>query len=327
VPIASRLPDSAGRVLIGVNPRAGAQNRQALVTELVRQLQSRGFLATVIDQIDSLAAAAERFLAAGELRAVVAAGGDGTIRLIADRTPAGTPLLVLPLGTENLLAGYLEQAADPAELTQIVADGVCVGLDAGLAGNQLFTLMAGCGFDADVVRRLHHNRRGHIHHLSYAKPILDAIRTYDYPELRVHFAPAEAGDGADFTQEITARWVFVVNLPRYAGGLSFAPQASGTDGLLDICTFKEGSLWYGLMYLGGVMFGQHEGMDDFTHVQTRRVRIESSGSVPYQLDGDPGGELPVELSVVPRRLTMLVGRPWAQRQGWSEEVAETKQLR
>ena len=107
----------------------------------------------------------------------------------------------------------------------------------------LFTLMAGCGFDADVVRRLHRQRTGNIHHLSYAKPILDSIRKYDYPELRVTYAPADVVRRDELTAEITARWVFVVNLPRYAGGLSFAPQASGTDGLLDVCTFKEGSLW------------------------------------------------------------------------------------
>ena len=97
-----------------------------------------------------------------------------------------------------------------------------------------------------------------------------------------------------------------MNLPRYAGGLSFAPQASGTDGLLDVCTFKEGSLWYGLMYLGGVMLGQHEGMEDFVRIQTRRLRVEAAGPAPFQLDGDPGGELPVEFSVLPGRLTMLV---------------------
>jgi diacylglycerol kinase (ATP) len=84
---------------------------------------------------------------------------------------------------------------------------------------------------------------------------------------------------------------------------------------LDVCTFKEGSLWYGLMYLGGVMLGQHESMQDFVRVRTRCLRIESSGPVPLQLDGDPGGSLPAEIRVLPGRLTLLVGRSWAQRQG------------
>ena len=305
-----RLPDHARRVLIGANPRAGAQNRQALVTALCQELLKNGFEPTVHHQIEDLATQTQNLLARGLLRAVVAAGGDGTFRLIAQHTPPATPLIALPLGTENLLARYMSFAADPAALADTIADGRTTQLDAGLAGECLFTLMAGCGFDAEVVRRLHSERQGHIHHLSYAKPIIDAIRQYDYPELRVYYAPADQSS-AELTAEITARWVFVVNLPRYAGGLSFAPTASGGDGLLDICTFKEGSLLYGLMYLGGVIFGQHEAMHDFTHIQTRRVRVEATGNVPYQLDGDPGGELPAEFSILPGRLRLLVSKEWA----------------
>jgi diacylglycerol kinase family enzyme len=312
----TRIAADARRVLIGVNPRAGAQDQKAIVEEFGRQLARRGFEAAVFHDVGELEAEAARLLGDGTLRAVVAAGGDGTFRLIAERTPIGTPLLVLPLGTENLLARYLGLAADPVELSEVMAEGLTVCLDAGRTGNSLFTLMAGCGFDADVVRRLHQERRGHIHHLSYARPILEAIRQYEYPELRVCYAPADAADGAALSQEICARWVFVINLPRYAGGLSFSRQASGTDGLLDVCTFKEGSLWHGLMYLGGVMLGQHEGMQDFVRVQTRRLRVEAAGAAPFQLDGDPGGDLPAEFSVLPRRLTMVVAREWAEREGF-----------
>ena len=311
----AKITKDARRVLICVNPRAGAQNRQALVDQLARALTGKGFEVTVLDQIEALISEANTALAAGRLRAVVAAGGDGTVRLVAERTPPGTPIAVLPLGTENLLARYLELTSDTEDLANVVADGNIVRLDAGRAGERLFTLMAGCGFDADVVRRLHQDRQGHIHHLSYAKPILDAILEYEYPELRVYYAAASAPDGAAPDQEITARWVFAVNLPRYAGGLNFSPEASGTDGLLDVCTFKEGSLWHGLMYLGGVMLGQHETMQDFVRVQTRRLRIEAAAPAPYQLDGDPGGNLPVEISIEPGRLTMIVAQGWAEKQG------------
>lgn len=315
MPAARPIPPDARDVLIAVNPHAGLRNRQAVAEELRQYLLGCDLWVSIIPSVDDLAQAAAEKLAAGTLRAVVAAGGDGTLSLIANRTPPGTPLAVLPLGTENLLAKYLGATADPQQLCRTIAAGCLVDLDAGLAGERLFTLMAGCGFDADVVRRLHRRRTGHIHHLSYAKPILDSIRKYEYPELRVRYAPAE-NESDELTAEIIARWVFVVNLPRYAGGLSFAPQASGTDGLLDVCTFKSGSLWNGLVYLGGVMLGQHEAMEDFGRIQTGRLVIESAGPAPYQLDGDPGGELPVEMRVLPGRLTMLVGHEWAERNGF-----------
>jgi diacylglycerol kinase family enzyme len=319
MPAAIQLHDDARDVLIAVNPTAGLRNRQGIADELCRHLREAGLSGVQFTSIDELAAEAAGRLAAGTLRAVVAAGGDGTLSLVANRTPPAAPLAILPLGTENLLAKYLELSADPQQLARTIAAGCAIRLDAGQAGDRIFTLMAGCGFDADVVRRLHRRRTGHIHHLSYAKPILDSIRTYEYPELRVQYVPADAV-GPEATAEIAARWVFVVNLPRYAGGLSFAPQASGTDGLLDVCTFKGGSLWSGLVYLSGVMLGQHEAMEDFSRVQTRGLTITASGPAPYQLDGDPGGELPVQIRVLPERLTLLVTRHWAEHHGFEIPV-------
>ena len=315
----------ATHVLIAANPRAGMGNRRQLVEELQRELATRGLESSVVSDADALSAESHALLQSGNLRAVVAAGGDGTFRLVADRTPPGTPLAILPLGTENLLARYLQISADAPKLAEIIAAGTIIRFDAGRAGGQLFSLMAGCGFDADVVRRLHEVRSGNIHHLSYAKPILDSIRNYDYPELRIACAPAESDE---LSEQLTARWVFVVNLPRYAGGLNFAPLASGCDGLLDVCTFREGSLWHGLRYLSGVVLGQHETMAGFARVQTRRLRIESDAPVPYQLDGDPGGQLPVEITIESGRLTLLVDEAWAEKnaaESTKHEIRSTKQ--
>jgi diacylglycerol kinase family enzyme len=104
---------------------------------------------------------------------------------------------------------------------------------------------------------------------------------------------------------LRARWVFAVNLPQYAVGLRIAPRALGNDGLLDVCTFRAGSLWNGLRYLGGVILGRHEHWPDFVSVRTSRLRIESDEAVPYQLDGDPGGTLPLEIEVQPDRVTLI----------------------
>jgi diacylglycerol kinase family enzyme len=60
------------------------------------------------------------------------------------------------------------------------------------------------------------------------------------------------------------------------------------------------------------MLGQHEAMEDFRHVRTRRVRIEAAGAASYQLDGDPGGELPVEIGCARGRLTLMVARDWGR---------------
>lgn len=304
---------SAGRqVLLWTNPNAGSHSRIDTIGAVEQHLIMAGYTVIRPSSPEDLAARAIAGQADQSLRAVVAAGGDGTVGLVLNQTPPGTPIVVLPLGTENLLAKYLEHSRDPAALVRIIEEGNLLSLDAGNANGRLFTLMAGCGFDGEVVRRLHRKRRGHIGHWSYAKPILDAIRTYEYPLLTVDYRAPGTPEGA-WTGTVEARWVFVVNLPRYAGGLAISPTATGTDGLLDICTFKEGSLLSGLYYLSAVVFGQQGAVHDFVKVQATHLRVQTTGKVPFQLDGDPGGELPLDISIEPGRLTVLVSDHWLDR--------------
>ena len=311
----SHVSPDARQVLIYLNPTAGARSGRTKVERLAALLRDEDYEVDIVRDIERFAEDPANYLATRQLRAIVAAGGDGTVSLVVNRTPPGAPIALLPLGTENLLSKYLTITPDVESVCRTICHGRIIKLDAGKAGDRVFLLMVGCGFDAEVVRRLHHERTGHIHHLSYVKPILQSIRNYQYPKLRVYFAPDDVACG-DRTRKkrvatqpvmepIAARWVFIVNVPRYACGLRLTPDAIGHDGLLNVCTFKKGSIWNGLRYLGGVVLGQHQSWQDCATATTRRVRIESDEPVPYQLDGDPGGYLPLEIKILPERVTLL----------------------
>jgi len=325
------LPREARRVLILVNPTAGARAGRDRVDALRRQLEGEGLRVETITDLEALGRAVGK-PCDQSIRAVVAAGGDGTASAVVNTTPPETPIAVLPLGTENLLAKYLEYPFSLAELSHTIVHGASVAIDAGRAGDRLFLLMAGCGFDAHVVRRLHLHRRGHIRHATYIKPILESIRRYEYPEMRIHCEPrvedaggsvaTGAGRSNSPPAVLTARWVFVVNLPKYAGGLRLVPDAVGTDGLLDACLFEHGSLVHGLRYLVGILQGRHHEWEDCRRVTAERIRIESDREVPYQLDGDPGGVLPVEITAMPGRMRALVTEAWALRHGFRHAAGE-----
>ena len=175
----------ARRVLILLNAKAGARANLERVEDLRRRLERDGMQVEMLTDLPALVEAT-RPPYGSSLRAVVAAGGDGTVSAVVNHTSPEIPITVLPLGTENLLAKYLEHPFAPAELSDAIVHGASVGVDAGLANRRLFLLMAGCGFDADVVHRLHATRRGHIRHSSYIQPILASIRRYEYPELKVY---------------------------------------------------------------------------------------------------------------------------------------------
>lgn len=375
------LGAEADQVLIAANPRAGASSSTSAIAHLADALRRERLHAQVITDLPELTATAREVLAEGRLRAIVAAGGDGTLAELVNRTSPETPLAVFPRGTANLLAGYLGLQARPAEFAAMLAAGKAVRFDAGQvtwlapdnprsgagqgstapgetafrmaapqpqvpsqqelispgsARSRIFLVMAGLGFDAAVVERLHRHRTGHIRSWSYAKPILDSLRTYAYPVLRYECdascrpasssltaraesaagsppLPGVAADPMSLGQQnggsaapLEARWLFVQNLPCYAGRLSIAPQAVGNDGLLDVCAFAGGSLWHGLKYVGQIWTGCHQRSSEFRAQRASRLLITADVPVPMQLDGDPAGHTPVMIEVLPARVRLIV---------------------
>jgi diacylglycerol kinase family enzyme len=288
---------------MAVNPRAGARAGDHHVQQLQTILGREGLIVHVRHCLNEVAAEAMQLHAEGNLRCLIAVGGDGTAAEIVNRTTADIPIAVYPLGTANLLANYIGVRPNPSAFAEMILDHRSLRLDAGLANGRVFLLMAGCGFDAEVVRRLHEHRSGHISKWSYAKPILSSIRNYGYPTLRIS---CESADDNCKPWSTTACWAFVANLPCYGGGLRLTPDADGTDGLLNVCTFNRGSLWNGLRYLGFVLARQQQRLTDCKMASGCRLKLESEFRVPYQLDGDPGGVLPLEIQVLPERLTLVV---------------------
>jgi len=307
-------PDPAAlRVLIFANPRAGARSSQGAVLAIQARLRAAGYKVQILSDVEELATKAAEGHAQGQLRAVVVAGGDGTASLVRNQTPLEVPLLPLPLGTENLLAQYLSQASDPDAVVQTLTAGVPIGLDLGRVGDRFFLLMFSAGFDAEIVRRLHQNRQGNITRASYIGPALQAIRHYEYPEIEYHESTrTSSGDKAEPSR---CRWIFGMNLPLYARGVQLAPEANGSDGLLDLCTFDRGSLVNAMRYLWNVTRGSHLRLQDVRLTKGRQFHIKAVGDeeVAYQLDGDPGGVLPIDVEVLPGQLRLMVAPQVAQR--------------
>jgi diacylglycerol kinase family enzyme len=169
---------SHAHVLIAANPRSGASSGRSKVCELRSALVAAGFDVEICESLDVLSERSHALTASGQLRAVVSAGGDGTAAAVVNLIPVGVPMVILPLGTENLLAKYLGLTAAIESVAGAVGDGRLLRLDAGRADGRLFLIMLGCGFDAEVVQQLHAARQGHISRWTYSKPIWRAVRKY-----------------------------------------------------------------------------------------------------------------------------------------------------
>ena len=311
---AYRPPHAARTVLISMNPRAGWRARHGHVHEITATLERAGYSVRQATDLNTLNDIARDSQITGELRAVLAIGGDGTASVVRRHVPLEVPLLVVPMGTENLLGRYLRQTTGPAAILDVVENGVVAEFDLGQANGKPFLLMISAGFDAEIIRSLHENRRGNISRAAYFLPTLRAMRSYEYPPLRIYWG----ADAAPSAEPTICRWLFGFNLPLYALGLPIAADAVGTDGLLDVCTFERGTVWNVARYLWHVARKAHLDLPDAGLRQTPRFRLEPTGgaAIAYQLDGDFAGTLPVEVEVLPKQLRLLVSAEAAKRLGF-----------
>jgi diacylglycerol kinase family enzyme len=294
---------SVDKVLIFANPIAGrgigADIAAALETCFHGQRRTvRKFLQRPTDVSDE-----ELGERAG---AVIVIGGDGTLRGVAQRLLRAdrlAPLLPVPLGTANLVSLHLGIEWNMQTVVEQVAAAIGKGrvrlLDAGRANDQLFLLMAGVGFDAQVVYHLDRMRRGPIRFWDYLIP--SAISFLDYSAYRLRVIL----DGEIIFPERRAL-AFVGNLAEYGTGFPVVPFARPDDGLLDVCVLpcKSREQLVRLFLLAAA--GEHIQAEGGVYRRGRHVSIESPVEVPVQVDGDPAGHTPVHIDLLPVRLPFIV---------------------
>lgn len=256
--------------------------------------------------------AAERAIEEGA-DLVIAAGGDGTVRAVAEALAAraasadaerGVPELgIAPLGTGNLLARNLEvpiddlQAAMARALTD-EARTVDVGwlaLD-GSAERSAFAVMAGFGVDAHMISETDDDLKDRVGWLAYVESLGRAVSASEVIDIRI------ARDG-DEASERRAHTLMVGNCGTVQGGITLLPDADPADGELDLLVIDAEGIggWLDTMrnmlwdnglkrMLPGGKGDRAESGESIVHERAKSMRIELSEPREIELDGDVVGE-------------------------------------
>ena len=302
---------------IVANANSGRGRGRRQVEALARRLDLLGLDAEIAWTPEARTDLVRQAASDGRCRCLVAAGGDGTVAALLNECP-GTPITVLPAGTENLFARHFGMRRRPVDVAETIVRGRTTDIDLGQVAGRRFALMAGIGFDADVVTRHHAARLGlagamrPTRRSAYVEPVLRASFGYRFPSLEIR------AEGPLGEETLTGTTAFVFNLPRYALGLPIAPEARGDDGLLDLVVFRDAGALRALRYLWMVFRGLHLRRDGVWHRRVSRVSVESAQVVPVQLDGDPGGIVaadgqaaPWSAEVLPAAAQIVVPRRYA----------------
>jgi diacylglycerol kinase (ATP) len=290
-----------GYILYIVNPKSGASSGKLACRGFYRYLIHKRFdvhmrLTNSLDHAGRLAADAVRN---ADCLLVVAAGGDGTIREAARGLQGSSkPLLIVPCGTETVLANELGLDGGLETLVQAFESGVVRALDLGTANGRCFTSIAGFGFDGAVIERVHRRRTGHINQIDYIDPLWRTFWGYRFPPMRVALDGQDIFDGRGL--------VFVGNISRYAIGLQILRHADYSDGLLDVCIYKCAGRVHLVKHSILTILKHHAHRRDVIYRQGREVTVSSRAQVKTEIDGDPGPALPIHIAVVPHAVQCLV---------------------
>jgi YegS/Rv2252/BmrU family lipid kinase len=213
---------------------------------------------------------------------IIVCGGDGTVRAAAAACAnTDAALAVVPAGTANLFATGLELPSDPKKIVETIINGDRRTLDTGVCNGLRFGVMGGTGLDAAMIAQADEHK--------------DLLGTWAYVRAGVREArerrPIAAKitvDGKPFFEgDVTC--VLVGNLGKLKGGVVAFPDASPTDGRLDVAVLTA----TGVRQWASVMVSAVRGRQDrSSHVhlgQGAKVRVRLAKKQMFELDGGSKG--------------------------------------
>jgi diacylglycerol kinase (ATP) len=239
-----------------------------------------------------------RTAAKENLPLVLAYGGDGTYNAIArGLLGSETAMGVLPGGTTSVLA-YEFGVPRPARrsVEALLRGGDRVMRVGRTDKGDMILLMLSAGPDAHVLHRLRpfFKRFGGRVGVAF-QAVVETVSGGDLPRFRVvsNGTVNEAG------------WAIVGKSRCYAGRFAATPGADPFRDDFEIVVQRSSGRRAAVSFLFAIPSGRHVARNDVVRETVEKVRLEpvSPGDVvPYQIDGDVVGTLPVEITIDPRQL-------------------------
>lgn len=290
------------RALLIVNPISGTSRKEGLEEKVVSYLGLHGI--EVTPRRTTCAGDATRLAREGVEEGfdmVIAAGGDGTVNETANALcDTGTAFGIIPCGSGNGLARHLGIPVDIRAALEIIAEERTELCDHGVVNGLNFFCTFGMGFDATVSHKFAESKhRGKLTYIS------NTFREY------ISYKPDEyviTANGRVITDR--AFVVAVCNASQYGNNAYIAPQASITDGLLDVTIIHYGNLLSTALVGLDLMSGSIDHNMLIHTFRARSLSIERKNSGAVHVDGEPM-EMGTSLSIECKPSSLRIFTPRA----------------
>ena len=286
------------RIVFVVNPISGTQSKKAILKWIDERLDRSIYDYSIVKteyagHATQIAANAVQ----DKVDVVVAIGGDGTINEIArSLVHTDTALGIIPCGSGNGLARHLRIPMEPKAAIEVINRGFDLCIDYGKINNIPFFCTCGVGFDAFISLKFADSGKRGL--LTYLENTLHESLTYQPETYEI--------ENEEGTVKHKAWLIACGNASQYGNDAYIAPQASLTDGLMDV-TIMEPFTVLDVPSLSFQLFNKT--IDQNSRVKTMRakkIKIHRVNDGVMHFDGDPlmaGKELEVE--IIPNGLHVI----------------------
>ena len=290
---------SKTRLLFIANPISGTHDKQPVINSLPQFLPAERFEWEVAwtdhrGHAAELAANASRT----DIDVCVAIGGDGTVNEVArSLCHTETALAIIPMGSGNGLARHIQIPLDPDGALRVLARCNAKALDYGLINDIPFFCTCGVGFDAFISEKFAGSGKRGL--MTYIDNVLRGGLSYEPETYEVCI------DG--LTEHHRAFLIACGNASQYGNNFYIAPQASMSDGLLDVTIIEPLNVLDAPQL---VMQMMNKTLDNNAHVKTfqcQSLSIHRAQSGVIHYDGEPAeAGTDIEVRLVPKGLRVVV---------------------
>ncbi len=238
-------------------------------------------------------------VARGDCDALIAAGGDGTFRAVATGAAGSdTPVGIIPIGTGNVLSHEIGLKRRADAVARTLLQGCEVTARGGTAQGAPFFLMAGAGFDAQIVSGLNYNMKRVLGRAAYSRPVLRTLS-----------APPQMFDVEVDGRAFQASWVILTLVSHYGGSFELTPLTwLGANRLIAVVIsarsrteLAQAAVWLARRRLTS------DGRPNFVSVlAAEEAMIGRRVTVPVQIDGDEAGTSPLHVRASGPQVRVIV---------------------
>lgn len=236
---------------------------------------------------------------------VIVAGGDGTVRAVADGLAgSGTPLGIVPAGTANLLDYNLGLPRDEAGAIEVAVAGTTATIDLikitiDEREPEHSAVMAGAGLDAMIMDEVSADLKSSIGTAAYFVAASKALG-------RLPMSVRITVDGHRIKHR-KAMMVLIGNVGGIPPNLELIPGAEYDDGLLDVMVASPRRLRDWLKIIVRLVIRRQRKDDALELRRGKRVELVLKQPDSYQLDGDVAGEFTrMTAEIVPGALQVVL---------------------